>query len=121
MTHATALPFLVAHATHPDWRGATELALVQLEAQFKSQGRKTAGNTGFLYISDVLSEHASDILTTLKMRTGITTWAGCTGIGVFANTAEYYDEPAVCVMTGHFDASGIRVFSGRDALPKKNA
>ncbi len=121
MTSSASLPFLTAHATHPDWRGATELALVQLDAQVKAQGRKNAGNTGFLYISDVLSANASDILTTLKLRTGITTWAGCTGLGVFANTAEYYDEPAVCVMTGHFDASGLRVFSGRDALPKNAA
>jgi small ligand-binding sensory domain FIST len=121
MSIHTQLPFLTAHATHPDWRGATELVLVQLDAQVKAQGRKTAGNTGFLYISDVLAAHASDILTTLKMRTGITTWAGCTGLGVFASVAEYYDEPAVCVMTGHFDASGVRVFSGRDALPKSPA
>lgn len=121
MNTATRLPFLVAHATHPDWRGATELALVQLDAQVKSQGRKSAGNTGFLYISDVLADHASDILTTLKMRTGITTWTGCTGLGVFANTAEYYDEPAVCVMTGHLDAAGVRVFSGADALPQQPA
>jgi small ligand-binding sensory domain FIST len=121
MSAATQLPFLTAHATHPDWRGATELALFQLEAQVKSQGRKSAGNTGFLYISDTLSANASDILTTLKVRTGIATWAGCTGLGVFANTAEYYDEPAVCVMTGHFEQGGVRIFSGRDALPKKPA
>ena len=121
MSASTQLPFLTAHATHPDWRGATELALVQLEAQVKSQGRKSAGNTGFLYISDALSANASDILTTLKVRTGIATWAGCTGLGVFANTAEYYDEPAVCVMTGHFEQGGVRIFSGRDALPKKPA
>ncbi len=121
MSASTQLPFLTAHATHPDWRGATELALVQLEAQVKSQGRKSAGNTGFLYISDALSAHASDILTTLKVRTGIVTWAGCTGLGVFANTAEYYDEPAVCVMTGHFEQGGVRIFSGLDALPQKPA
>jgi small ligand-binding sensory domain FIST len=113
--------FLTAHATHPDWRGATELVLVQLEAQVKSLARKSAGNTGFLYISDVLADNASDILTLLKVRTGIPTWAGCTGLGVFANTAEYYDEPAVCVMTGHFDRGGVRIFSGREALPKKPA
>jgi small ligand-binding sensory domain FIST len=117
----STLPFITAHATHPDWRGATELALVQLEAQASSQGRKSAGNTGFLYISDLLSEHASDILTTIKVRTGISTWVGCTGMGVFANTAEYHDEPAVCMMVGWFDEGSVQVFSGRDALPQTPA
>jgi small ligand-binding sensory domain FIST len=115
----TAPPFIVAHAMHPDWRGATELALTQLTAQVKAQGRKSAGNTGFLYISDHFADYASDILTTIKVRTGIATWTGCTGIGVFANTAEYLDEPAVCMMVGQLDAEGVRVFSGIDALPKK--
>ncbi len=106
---------------HPDWRGATELALVQLTAQMKAQGRKSPGNTGFLYISDLHAAHASDILTTVKVRTGISTWAGCTGVGVFANAAEYLDEPAVCLMTGFFDEHGVRIFSGLDALPQKPA
>lgn len=115
------LPFISAHATHPDWRAATELAIVQLEAQAKAQGRKTVGNTGFLYVSDIFSANASEVLTLLKIRTGVTTWTGCVGMGVFANTAEYLDEPAVCVMMAHFAPSSVRVFSGRDALPQKAA
>jgi small ligand-binding sensory domain FIST len=121
MNSPTRLPFLSAHATHPDWRAATELALVQLEAQAKTQGRKTVGNTGFLYVSDVFSEKASEVLTLLKIRTGITAWTGCVGMGVLANTAEYLDEPAVCVMTAHFAPGSVRAFSGRDALPQKAA
>ncbi len=121
MIATPALPFIVAHAMHPDWRGATELALAQLTAQIKTQGRKSAGNTGFLYISDQFADYASDILTTIKVRTGIATWTGCAGMGVFANTAEYANEPAVCMMVGHFDSDAVRVFSGQDALPKKPA
>ena len=114
-------PFVCAHAGHPDWRMAVELVLAQVEAQTLAQGRKSAGNTGFLYITDALAEHASDILTTLKFRTGISSWAGCTGIATYGQGAEYMDEPAVCVMVGSFASSGVRVFSGRDVLPKKAA
>lgn len=121
MNTAATLPFLTAHATHPDWRAATELALTQLEGHAKSQGRKTVGNTGFLYISDAFVEHASDILTLFKIRTGISTWTGCVGLGVYANTAEYLNEPAVCVMTASFTPGSVRVFSGRNALPQKAA
>lgn len=113
--------FFCAHATHPDWRAAVELVAVQLDGQAKAQGRKSAGNTGFLYITDAYAAHASDILTMLKLRTGIVTWAGCTGIAAYAQTAEYLEEPAVCVMTAHFAPDSVRVFSGRDALPKHAA
>jgi small ligand-binding sensory domain FIST len=96
--------FRYAHASSADWQEATRSCLAQL-----GQG---PASLGFLYLTDVLADHAGDILAALKKASGIQHWVGTVGIGICATGREYLDEPALAVMAGDFEAGSFRVFSG---------
>ncbi|HKA43714.1 MAG TPA: FIST N-terminal domain-containing protein [Burkholderiales bacterium] len=96
--------FRYAHAAAADWREATESCLTQLGPG--------AASLGFLYLTDVLSDHAGDILAALKRKTGVAHWVGTVGIGICATAREYLDEPALAVMLGDFEPGSFHVFSG---------
>ena len=96
--------FRYAHASNSDWQEATRSCLAQL-----GQG---PASLGFLYVTDVLADHAGDILAALKKATGIPHWVGTVGIGICATAREYLDEPAIAVMVGDFEPGSFRVFSG---------
>jgi hypothetical protein len=71
--------FRYAHASSTDWQEATRSCLARL-----GQG---PASLGFLYLTDVLADHAGDILSTLKKASGIQHWVGTVGIGICANRA----------------------------------
>jgi small ligand-binding sensory domain FIST len=96
--------FRYAHAANADWQEAAQSCLAQL-----GQG---PASLGFLYLTDVLADHAADILATLKKATGIPHWVGTVGIGICATAREYLDEPAIALMVGDFEPGSFRVFSG---------
>jgi hypothetical protein len=101
--------FRSAHVTHEDWRQAVDSCLTQLEP------RPGAANLGFLYVTDLLVDHLEAILDRLRGHTGISDWVGTAGIGVAANDgagacAEYFDRPAMAVMTAALPAESYRVF-----------
>jgi small ligand-binding sensory domain FIST len=96
--------FRYAHASSADWREATRSCLAQL-----GQG---PASLGFLYLTDMLADHAGDILAALKKASGIQHWVGTVGIGICATGREYLDEPALAVMAGDFETGSFRVFSG---------
>jgi len=96
--------FRYAHGSAGDWREAARSCLSQL-------GRETA-SLGFLYITDALADHTSDILREFKQETGIEHWVGSVGIGICATGREYLDEPAIAVMVGDFAPDSFRIFSG---------
>lgn len=99
-----AMPtFRYGHASAPDWRDAARSILAQLGAGEAS--------LGFLYITDVLADHASDILAWFREETGVPHWTGAVGIGVCATGREYLDEPAIAVMVADFEPGTFRVFS----------
>jgi len=95
--------FRYAHAAG-GWREATQSCLAQI-------GREP-GTLGFLYVTDALADHASDILAQLREETGVAHWVGSVGIGICATAREYLDEPAIAVMVGDFAPGSFRVFSG---------
>lgn len=96
--------FRYAHASAADWRGAAQSCLGLL-------GEGTS-SLGFLYVTDVLADHMSDILGWFSQHTGIIHWVGTTGIGICATGREYLDEPAIAVMAGDFEPDSFRIFSG---------
>jgi small ligand-binding sensory domain FIST len=51
----------------------------------------------------------------------VTDWSGTVGVGVSANNAEYFDEPALSVMLLDVPADQYRVFSGVAPLPRHPA
>jgi small ligand-binding sensory domain FIST len=110
--------FPYAHATHPQWRMATALALAQLRAQMALPGHAAAPSLGLLYITDHYVGHAQDILECFSGELPeVTDWVGTVGVGVSANNVEYFDEPALAVMLCDLSPDQYRVFSGVAPLP----
>lgn len=109
--------FRYAHAAHPNWRLATELCLAQLESQARLPSYSSRATLGLVYITDHLAEVSSEILTFLKIRTGVPHWVGTLGLGVAATGVEYFDEPALVVMLADLPIHSFSVFSGQSPLP----
>jgi small ligand-binding sensory domain FIST len=105
--------FPSGHATHPQWRMACGLVLAQLRAQMALPDYAHSPTLGLLYITDHYAEDAQNILDHLGAELPeITDWSGTVGVGVSANNAEYFDEPALSVMLCELPSDQYRVFSG---------
>ena len=110
--------FPSGHATHPQWRMAAALVLAQLRAQMALPGYATTPSLGLLYITDHYASEARELLDYLSGELPeVTDWSGTVGVGVAANNAEYFDEPALSVMLLDVPADQYRVFSGVAPLP----
>ncbi|MFT3813542.1 MAG: FIST C-terminal domain-containing protein [Acidovorax sp.] len=110
--------FPTGHATHPQWRMAAALVLAQLQAQMALPGYAQAPRLGLLYITDHYAADAQALLAFLADELpGVTDWSGTVGVGVAANNAEYFDEPALSVMLLDLPPAQYRVFSGVAPLP----
>lgn len=109
--------FLHAHATHPDWRYALELANAQLRAQRASQRQRGGGaNLGFVYFSDLYAAQAEELLQALHHDWPGVAWVGGTGVGICGNGVEYFDEPSLVLMLARLPAGSFQVFSGTHPL-----
>ncbi|MDD0817071.1 FIST C-terminal domain-containing protein [Curvibacter sp. HBC28] len=105
--------FPSGHATHPQWRMAASLVLAQLRAQMALPEYAHSPSLGLLYITDHYAPEAQDLLDFLSAELPeVTDWAGTVGVGVSANNAEYFDEPALSVLLCDLPAHHYRVFSG---------
>lgn len=110
--------FPTGHATHPQWRMAAALVLAQLRAQMALPDYASAPTLGLLYITDHYANEAQALLDYLSSELPeVTDWSGTVGVGVSANNAEYFDEPALSVMLFDVPADQYRVFSGVAPLP----
>ena len=110
--------FPTGHATHPQWRMAAALVLAQLRAQMALPDYAWAPTLGLLYITDHYANEAQALLDYLSGELPeVTDWSGTVGVGVSANNAEYFDEPALSVMLLDVPADQYRVFSGVAPLP----
>ena len=110
--------FPSGHATHPQWRMAAALVLAQLRAQMALPDYAAAPTLGLLYITDHYANEAQALLDYLSSELPVVTdWSGTVGVGVSANNAEYFDEPALSVMLLDVPADQYRVFSGVAPLP----
>ncbi|MCE2918302.1 MAG: FIST C-terminal domain-containing protein [Rubrivivax sp.] len=112
-------PFLVGHATHPDWRAALALAAAQIDG---SQGQRhetsDAGPLalGFVYFSDLYAGAAEELFLALKQRWPGVAWVGCSAVGVCASGVEYIDEPALVLMLASVPVGRFELFSGANKL-----
>ena len=110
--------FPSGHATHPQWRMAAALVLAQLKAQMALPEYAAAPTLGLLYITDHFANDAQALLDYLSGELPeVTDWSGTVGVGVSANDAEYFDEPALSVLLLDVPADQYRVFSGVAPLP----
>ena len=83
-------PFRIAHATGENWRQIAETCLPRLAGP--------PATLGFLYLTDLLADHADEIIAFLRQKTGVSHWVGSVGIGICATGREYLDVPAMVVM-----------------------
>ena len=95
--------FAVAHAAGGNWAHLAKACADRLS----SAG---GGDLGFLYATDALADDLPSILTFLRERLHIADWVGSVGLGVCASGHEYFDEPALAVMTARLPAGSWRVF-----------
>jgi small ligand-binding sensory domain FIST len=125
----TLLPFLLGHATHPDWRMALALAAAQIDAGLASRSTPAAqsGATpppaaaptlGLVYFTDHYVDEAEELLAELRLRWPGVAWVGSVGVGIAVNGVEYFDQPALALLMGELPRALFRVFSGEQALPR---
>ena len=110
--------FLVGHASHPDWRAALALAESQVQARRAAHEASTAGplTLGFVYFTDHYAAQAQALYDALRQRWPGVSWVGSVGVGVAANGAEYFDEPALVLMLAALPEGRFEVFSGARKL-----
>lgn len=105
--------FAYGHASHAQWTVAADRVLDQLRAQLSLSPHSRTPSLGLLYLTDILVEHAQDLLDYLSGELPwVTDWAGTVGVGVVATGVEYWDEPALAVMLCDLPSDQYRVFSG---------
>ena len=110
--------FPTGHATHPQWHMAAALVIAQLRGQMALPDYAVAPTLGILYITDHYANEAEALFAYLRAELpGVSDWSGTVGVGVSANNAEYFDEPALSVMLLDIPADQYRVFSGVAPLP----
>jgi small ligand-binding sensory domain FIST len=109
--------FRHGHATHPEWRMATELALAQIEGRSDDPLWSRNETLGFVYFTSGLAAHAQEIVALLIARTGIADWVGTCGQSIVATGVEYEDEPAIALMLADLPAGAFQVFCGTHPPP----
>ncbi len=115
------MPFLLGHATHPQWPRALALATAQIHGQWLARQVKADGDVapltlGIIYFTDHYAAHAQALLAALQAQWPGVSWVGSVGVGVAATGVEYFDEPALALMLCDLDASRFEVFSGARKL-----
>lgn len=103
---------LAAHATHPDARLAARLALTCLQPGWQDQ----APTLGLVYLSDVLAPQAAALWEELNALWPSTCWVGAASVGVMADGAEYFDEPALAIFVCDLPRDAFAPFSGQRPL-----
>ncbi len=115
-------PFRFAHSDAKDWSGIAKNLADGLGDGLS--GGLTEGLTGnggsgtgpgesflgFLYVTDVIAEDLSSILTYLRQTTGIEDWVGTVGIGICASGVEYFDRPAAVAMVAGLPEDSYFIF-----------
>ncbi len=113
--------FVVAHATHPDWRAALALCAAQLQPAEPSRVEAAAPTLGWVYFSDHYVAQAEALYAALRDRWPGVAWVGAVGVGVAASGVEYFDEPALVLMLAAMPVGRFQVFSGAQPLARIQA
>ena len=112
-------PFIVGHATHPEWAGALGLVAAQIDAQLARLAASASAappTLGLVYFTDAYAPSAEALLAALRQRWPGVAFAGTVGIGVAAGGVEYFDEPALVVMLAPLPREQFQVFHGAAGL-----
>lgn len=97
--------FRLAHAGGgEDWAALLDRCLAEL-------GDVRDATIGFVYATDAFASEFDAIVAHLRSVTGIEPWVGAVGVGIVAGAREYFDEPALAVMTGRVPANAFRLLA----------
>lgn len=105
--------FAAAHAGgDEDWAALADRCLDDL-------GDVRRATLGFVYATDAFARDFDAIVAHLRAATGIEVWVGTVGMGVVGGAREYFDEPALAVMTVDVPADSFRLVppGSGDGLP----
>ena len=98
---------------------ALAMALAQLRAQMALPQYTAAPTLGLVYLTDHFAAQAQALFAQLRAELPmVRAWSGTVGVGVSANNAEYFDEPALSVMLLDLPEAQFRVFSGLAPLSR---
>jgi small ligand-binding sensory domain FIST len=103
--------FLYAHAGDADWKIALDSCREQLRPQLQ---HAPAPNLGWCYLTDHYTKAAGNILEALKEDMPGVPWVGTVGVGVGAESVEYFGEPAMALMLADLPPQSFKLFSGPD-------
>lgn len=102
---------------HPHWQTAVEEVLAQLRACMEQDAFAARPSLGLVYITDHFAAHAQSLIDHLAEELPLVKqWSGTVGVGIFGNSTEYIDTPALSVMLCDLSESEFRVFSGTAPL-----
>ena len=109
--------FQSALTTNSDWQIALETCVKQVSSGIPA-------NLGFIYVTEPFSSHLTEILHALRASTNIDNWVGSVGMGICAisesQSGEYFEEPAIAIMTAKLPDQSFNLFSSSDTLENKN-
>ena len=75
---------------------------------------------GFVYVTNPLASELDEIVAALKAATPVQNWVGTVGFGICATAVEYFDRPAIVLLTGRFASEEFRLIPSLacpDAVP----
>jgi small ligand-binding sensory domain FIST len=97
-----------AQSTEAHWGLAAKSALEGL-------GNLPAGaNLGLVYVTEVLADHLSSIVTFLRETTRLDCWLGAAGHGVIGPEGEIHEGPGLVLMVGRVAPEAVHPFDGFD-------
>lgn len=94
--------FRAALAEEADWRRAVASVVAQLG--------DAPASVGFLYVTGGLARDLADIVSALRLETGVPAWTGTAGAGVCATGREVFDAPALAVLVADLPTDRFRLF-----------
>jgi len=98
--------FAVGFAADAGWRELTDACVAGL-------GPSAAGATlGFVYMTDSVNESLAAVIARLRDATRIQSWVGTIGFGVCVASEEFFDRPAMAVMTAALPGDSFHVLRG---------
>jgi small ligand-binding sensory domain FIST len=98
--------FAAAHAASAD---AAEWGRLALQCVARLGPAAEQAHLGFVYVTDLLAPRLTEIVAVLRQATGIKDWVGSVGMGISAAGVEYFDQPALAVMTAALPADSFRL------------
>jgi small ligand-binding sensory domain FIST len=97
----------IAHAAHDDWNQAVQECCDVL-SKTSATGPNQA-TLGLVYVTDYLADDLKNILRYLTDQTGISQWVGTVGMGICAGGSEFFDRPALAIMTMSLDEQDYKI------------